>query len=87
MVLIQSYPLSERNFDDALIPFDSDKVLFNNLIGTGFGISATAIYNMAFARNVLSNIRITTAYVKVCFARRLTTTFTTNDTAKYYNHR
>jgi hypothetical protein len=83
MVLLVEYPLSERQFNDALIKFNSSKVLFNYLTGTELGIVDSVAWMIQMANALLTEIDIYTAYLQACFARRLLSEFTTEDTLEY----
>lgn len=71
MVLILSYPLSEREFNSALLTFNSGNALFNYLEGTGFGIESSLDYKLFSTYRLLTVIRVITESVRVVFGRRL----------------
>lgn len=83
MTLIQSTPLSERQFNDPLIQFNSSKAMFNYLEGTGFGVESILSYHMFMGRTLLTNIDVYTAYIKYAFARKLLSTVWTTDILEY----
>lgn len=84
MILIQAEPLSERNFNDSLITFNSlSGVLFNYLQGTELGITDTITFMLFMSHSLLTNINVYTAYVRVAFARRIVSQFDTTDTLTY----
>jgi len=83
MTLIQAVPLSERQFNDPLIQFNSSRAMFNYLEGTGFGIESVLSYQLYMGRALLTNIDVYTAYIRYAFARRITDTVLTTDIVTY----